>query len=45
MPLLDAWEAAGRPDRLATARFPYTAARLARMTDALLTDGYVSFWG
>ncbi|NNF58903.1 MAG: AAA domain-containing protein [Rhodothermaceae bacterium] len=45
LPLLDAWESDRRPDRLDTARFPYTAARLARMTDALLTDGYVSFWG
>lgn len=43
-PVLDAWEAAGRALALAPARFPRTAARLARMTEALLADGYASFW-
>jgi hypothetical protein len=43
-PVLDAWEEAGRPLALAAARFPRTAARLARMVEALLMDGYASFW-
>ena len=43
-PILDAWEAAGRPLALAAARFPRTAARLARMVEGLLADGYASFW-
>src|SRR5690606_34022569 len=42
--VLDAWEEAGRPLALEPARFPRTAARLARMAEALLTDGYTSFW-
>jgi hypothetical protein len=43
-PVLDAWEAAGRAPHLPAARFPRTAARLARMADGLLADGYASFW-
>jgi hypothetical protein len=42
--VLDAWEEAGRALALEAARFPRTAARLARMAEALLTDGYASFW-
>jgi 5-methylcytosine-specific restriction enzyme B len=43
-PVLDAWEAAGRTPHLPAARFPRTAARLARMAEGLLADGYASFW-
>jgi hypothetical protein len=43
-PVLDAWEEAGRARALEAARFPHTAARLARMAEALLADGYTSFW-
>jgi len=41
---LDAWREAGRPGRVAAARFPRMAARLALMADRLLSDGYTSFW-
>ncbi len=43
--LLDGWEDAGCPDALPEARFPRMAARLARMAEAVVTDGYASFWG
>lgn len=43
--LLDVWEGAGRPAALADARFPRMAARLARIADGLLVDGFASFWG
>ncbi|HYE95344.1 MAG TPA: EVE domain-containing protein, partial [Rubricoccaceae bacterium] len=42
--LLDGWEGAGRSDDFPGARFPRTAARLARMADALLSEGFASFW-
>ena len=44
---LDAWRGAGRPDALpasAQARFPRTAARLARIVEAADEDGVASFW-
>ena len=43
-PLLDDWVSTGRPVALDGARFPRTVARLARMTEALLDDGFASFW-
>ena len=43
-PLLDGWTAAGRPAALDGARHPRTAARLARMAEAMLDDGFASFW-
>ena len=43
-PLLDAWEAAGRPSALPDAAFPRTSARLCLMWERLLTDGFTSFW-
>ena len=43
-PALDAWAAAGRPNHLADARFPRTAARLCLMWERLLTEGFTSFW-
>ena len=42
--LLDGWESTGRTDDFPGARFPRTAARLARMADALLSEGFASFW-
>lgn len=44
-PTLDRWRAARRPAALDGARLPRTAARLARMHEALLADGFASFWG
>ncbi len=41
---VEAFERAGRPFALAGARYPRTAARLALMTERLLTEGYASFW-
>ena len=43
-PVLDAWEAAGRALHLPAARFPHLTARLARMAESLLAEGYTSFW-
>ena len=43
-PVLDAWEAAGRPSALPDAAFPRTSARLCLMWERLLTDGFTSFW-
>ncbi len=43
-PVLDAWEAAGRPNCLPAARFPRTAARLCLMWERLLAEGFTSFW-
>ena len=43
-PLLDAWDAAGRPNHLPDTRFPRTAARLCLMWERLLTEGFTSFW-
>ena len=43
-PLLDAWDAAGRPNHLPDARFPRTAARLCLMWERLLAEGFTSFW-
>ena len=42
--VLDAWEEAGRPDYLAHARFPRTAARLCLMWERLLAEWFTSFW-
>ena len=42
--LVDAWDAAGRPNRLPDARFPLTTARLARLVESALDDGVASFW-
>jgi len=44
-PTLDRWRAARRPASLDGARLPRTAARLARMHEALLAEGFASFWG
>lgn len=44
-PTLDRWRAARRPAWLDGARWPRTASRLARMHDALVADGFASFWG
>ena len=41
---VDDWQAAGRPSALAGARFPRTAARLARIAEGALDDGVASFW-
>ncbi|MBD0321051.1 MAG: AAA family ATPase [Gemmatimonadetes bacterium] len=43
-PLLDAWDAAGRPGALPGARFPRTAARLCMMWERMLAEGFTSFW-
>ena len=43
-PLLDDWEAVGRPASLPRARFPHTAARLCLMWERLQEEGYTSFW-
>ena len=43
-PLLDAWDAAGRPNHLPDARFPRTAARLCLMWERLMAEGFTSFW-
>ncbi|MEM6785488.1 MAG: AAA family ATPase [Bacteroidota bacterium] len=42
--LLDAFARAGRPARFEEARFPFTAARLARMALEWADEGYASFW-
>jgi hypothetical protein len=42
--VLDAWDAAGRPNAYPDARFPRTAARLCLMWERLLTEGFTSFW-
>ncbi|MBA1147483.1 DUF3578 domain-containing protein [Ectothiorhodospiraceae bacterium WFHF3C12] len=41
---LEQWEEAGRPDRLAGARYPGMAARTCLMWDRLLTEGFTSYW-
>ncbi len=41
---VDDWVDAGRPDAVADARFPRTAARLARILEGALDDGVASFW-
>ena len=38
------WRRAARPDALGGARFPRTAARLARIVEAAEDDGVASFW-
>jgi hypothetical protein len=43
-PLLEAWDAAGRPGALPGARFPRTAARLCLMWERMLAEGFTSFW-
>ena len=42
---VDDWVGAGRPAAVADARFPRTAARLARIAEGALDDGVASFWG
>ena len=42
--LVDDWQDAGRPSALGGARFPRTAARLARVAEGALDDGVASFW-
>ena len=42
--LVDDWTGAGRPAALAGARFPRTAARLARIAEGAFEDGVASFW-
>lgn len=42
--LVDAWAVDGRSDVLDEARFPRTAARLARIAEGALADGVASFW-
>ncbi|MDT0632846.1 AAA family ATPase [Rubrivirga litoralis] len=42
--LVDGWAGAGRPTSLDGARFPRTAARLARVAEGALDDGVASFW-
>ncbi|OZC03816.1 McrB family protein [Rubricoccus marinus] len=41
---VEAWESEGRPAVLPSARFPRTAARLARIAEGVLADGVASFW-
>ena len=41
---VDDWIGDGRPDAIADARFPRTAARLARIVEGALDDGVASFW-
>jgi len=43
-PILDAWNAEGRPSALSKARYPRTAARLCLMWDRLLAEGFTSYW-
>ncbi|MDT7855150.1 EVE domain-containing protein [Rubrivirga sp. S365] len=42
--VVDEWAGAGRPSSLDGARFPRTAARLARIAEGALDDGVASFW-
>ena len=42
--LADDWADAGRPASVEGARFPRTAARLARIAEGALDDGVASFW-
>ena len=42
--VVDDWTGAGRPAALAGARFPRTAARLARIAEGAFEDGVASFW-
>ncbi len=42
--LVERWIGAGRPDTTDGARFPLTAARLARVAEGAQDDGVVSFW-
>lgn len=42
--VLSEWENARRPDSLADAKLPRTAARLCLMWERLLSEGYTSFW-
>ncbi len=41
---VDDWISDGRPSALVDARFPRTAARLARIAEGALDDGVASFW-
>ena len=42
--IVDDWVDDGRPEVISDARFPRTAARLARIVAGALDDGVVSFW-
>ena len=42
--LVDDWSSGERPHALPEARFPRTAARLARIAEGALDDGVASFW-
>ena len=42
--LVERWQADGRPATLSDARFPRTAARLARVVEGALEDGVATFW-
>lgn len=42
--LVDDWVGEGRPSAVEGARFPRTAARLARIVEGALDDGVASFW-
>lgn len=42
--VLSVWETARRPDSMADAKLPRTAARLCLMWERLLSEGYTSFW-
>ena len=42
--VVDGWTDSGRPGSLDGARFPRTAARLARIAEGALEDGVASFW-
>ena len=41
---VDVWDGLGRPASLPEARFPRTAARLARIAESAREDGVASFW-
>jgi hypothetical protein len=41
---VDAWDTAGRPSRVADARFPGAAGKVLVMWDRLRSEGYTSYW-
>jgi len=43
-PLLEHWDAEGRPSMLLAADYPHTTARLCLMWDRLRSEGFTSFW-
>lgn len=42
--LTDAWDTAGRPNRVAGARFPGAAGKVLVMWDRLRSEGFTSYW-